>query len=476
MTQVITVVDKEAPVMEGPADDIVVECEGDVPDFSDWAVTDNCDPNPTVETTMEYLEEADECGNYVMLVTCMAYDACGNQSEPMSFTITVNDETAPEFDNELPADVVLDCFDDVPAAEECTATDNCDPEPEVTYFEELIGDLPDEEAELDCVLNNPAAGCDVYDQAWSLIFTDGFLEDNEEYQYYTLVDGQWLSYEDGTAHITATVVSSTNPEAGFFIDVWFQDGVDYTTWDSMEFPTGYKSDCYDASDLENWMFYIMSAGATLEGWGDFAGSYLELAHAPSNYYYGYQLGVGANNQSEGYGSGGWFSYEGVFVDESEDLEVLVDGAGDLSFEHDCCPQYYIERTWCAIDCSGNETCFTQTISFEGDGIPTAPSVFVDNGGDVVVADKGDFQITSVRPNPAVEKTTISFVSNKDNDELVLEVYDMTGRSMGLLFRGEGEANVEYTLDYIVSNLESGLYNIRLRSGNEQVVEKLMISK
>ena len=65
----------------------------------------------------------DACGNYVHLVTLTATDACGNATDT-TFTIEVNDATAPTFNEALPTDLTVAC-NSVPAAESLTASDNC---------------------------------------------------------------------------------------------------------------------------------------------------------------------------------------------------------------------------------------------------------------------------------------------------------------------------------------------------------------
>jgi hypothetical protein len=174
------------------------------------------------------------------------------------------------------------------------------------------------------------------------------------------------------------------------------------------------------------------------------------------------------------GSGGWFYFEGIFVDPTGAQED-VSGAGDFAFDQDCCPQYWLERTWCAEDCSGNITCHTQTISFEdldGDaGMPGLPG----DEPTALLEVKGDFDIVAVKPNPSRDVSYIEFQSNTNNS-LTLEVYDMSGRKIATLFRGNIEKDVLYKSEFQVSGLESGLYNIRLFSLSHQVNEKLVVSK
>jgi hypothetical protein len=101
---------------------------------------------------------------------------------------------------------------------------------------------------------------------------------------------------------------------------------------------------------------------------------LSLEHAPTNLFYGFQVGVGANNVNLNYGMGGWFLYEGNFNGQN------VSGSGDFAFDFDCCPQYQIDRIWTATDCSGNMTSFTQTI------------VFADLGEDLAAGCLADFNV------------------------------------------------------------------------------------
>ena len=247
-----------------------------------------------------------------------------------------------------------------------------------------------------------------------------------------------------------------------------------TSGNTQDFPTSYKCDFNDCGDnYLDWTYYLMNGDmATMMGYGAFNESTLTLSHAPSNFFYGYQVGVAANNANGNYGSGGWFYYEGSLVFDGASPED-VSGAGDFAFDHDCCPDYYIERTWCVSDCSGNETCYTQTITFEdldGEG-PETPGVV----WPAIQPVKGDFDITTVKPNPAVDMTTVEFMSNTFNT-LTLEVYDLSGRKVATLFSGNVDKGVQYRTDFNTAALESGIYNVRRFSLSHQVNEKLVVSK
>ncbi|MEO0403936.1 MAG: T9SS type A sorting domain-containing protein, partial [Bacteroidota bacterium] len=461
------VYDDEAPVFDFIPQDISVECADDVPAMVAPTATDNCG-TATVFCTTTVLEE-DDCGNYVAEVTCVASDECLNTSS-VTYTITVNDTTAPEFDQDLPASMTIDCEADVPAAEECTATDNCGGDVTVTFTEEIIGDLPTPGSSADCVASTPAPyeGGELCtgDDPWSMVLFD-FLGMDEV--FYSALEAQWVEFPDGTATLTAVVVRNDDPTRGYNVNVNFENGMDWDMWSSQGFPTGFKDDCNIAGDTYlDWTYYIMSAGATLTGWGGNEGNTIMLAHAPSGFYYGYQVGTSANNVNDAYGSGGWFTFTGI-VDGVE-----VSGSGDFAFDHDCCPTYEIERTWTAEDCSGNIVSFTQVINFGDVGIDP-PIVDPVTAGRDEVAQKGEFDIVKVAPNPATEQAVIEFKAYTNNT-VVLEVYDLSGRVVGTLYDGNIVKGETYRTTFDASAVQSGLYTIRLSSLTSAKYEKLSVAK
>ena len=84
-----------------------------------WTTRDNCsDVSITVESETI---AGDAAGNYTIVRTFTATDACGN-STSASQTITVEDTTAPELS--IPADYTAECSDEL-ILDDATATDNC---------------------------------------------------------------------------------------------------------------------------------------------------------------------------------------------------------------------------------------------------------------------------------------------------------------------------------------------------------------
>ena len=117
-TQTITVEDTTAPEFTSVPADYTVECSDEMP-MDDATASDNCsDVSITVESETI---AGDAAGNYTIVRTFTATDACGN-STSASQTITVEDTTAPELS--IPADYTAECSDEL-ILDDATASDNC---------------------------------------------------------------------------------------------------------------------------------------------------------------------------------------------------------------------------------------------------------------------------------------------------------------------------------------------------------------
>ncbi|MXO07497.1 gliding motility-associated C-terminal domain-containing protein, partial [Flavobacterium sp. HBTb2-11-1] len=123
LVQTITAIDTAKPAFVGalPAN-ITVECSAAVPAPAILTATDNCSA-----ATVSFNEERINggcSGNYQLIRTWTASDACGNQTVHTQ-TVTVADTTAPVFVETLPAaEVNADC-NTIPEPAVLTATDGC---------------------------------------------------------------------------------------------------------------------------------------------------------------------------------------------------------------------------------------------------------------------------------------------------------------------------------------------------------------
>ncbi|WP_299782488.1 gliding motility-associated C-terminal domain-containing protein [uncultured Formosa sp.] len=121
VSQIITVSDVTAPVIDNVPTDLVVECLSDVPTMEALTATDNCVGIITSNGT-ETINDADTC-NVIITRNWMFTDNSGNSTETTQ-TITVKDETAPVVDS-VPDDITIECNGDLPVMDVLTATDNC---------------------------------------------------------------------------------------------------------------------------------------------------------------------------------------------------------------------------------------------------------------------------------------------------------------------------------------------------------------
>ncbi|WP_189702487.1 gliding motility-associated C-terminal domain-containing protein [Subsaximicrobium wynnwilliamsii] len=120
-TQVINVQDSTAPVTPEAPEDLVFECNDDLPMSMDLTAVDNCSGEITVSPVMT-TDDTNPC-NVIMTFTWNFTDECGNTSS-ISQIVRVTDETAPVAP-EVPADMTYECIDDIPEGVELSTLDYC---------------------------------------------------------------------------------------------------------------------------------------------------------------------------------------------------------------------------------------------------------------------------------------------------------------------------------------------------------------
>lgn len=128
-TQVITVRDITPPTFTFVPGPVTVNCD-DIPAIGTPTATDNCDPAVTVIYLGEGRTNGNCSGNYTLLRTWVAQDACDNFTITTQL-ITVQDVTNPVVTS-VPANVTVSC-EAIPAVGTPTATDNCDTDLSITY-------------------------------------------------------------------------------------------------------------------------------------------------------------------------------------------------------------------------------------------------------------------------------------------------------------------------------------------------------
>ena len=125
VSQTITFIDREAPVLMGVPANMTADCDN-IPTPPVVSATDDCDTNPQVDFDESQVQNG--C-DVTITRTWTATDACGNVSSA-SQVISVTDNSVPVFAN-VPQDVTIGCQDALPT-DEPTATDNCDNDVTIT--------------------------------------------------------------------------------------------------------------------------------------------------------------------------------------------------------------------------------------------------------------------------------------------------------------------------------------------------------
>jgi hypothetical protein len=435
--QTIEVVDNEAPQLAQLAEEIVVECD-QLPNFDMIAVVDNCDPEPEVQME-EVLVEGDCPTQQSILRIWTATDACGNTST-VSQLIHVVDHSMPELIG-VPEDITVGC-NEIPELPEVTAWDDCQGELPVTFTETVEFLSEDDGA---CHLGttiSPAGNVAIW-----LPGLDGFNT-----MYVFDAEGGYLTENpaNGTAVITGNVFNPNNANQGFAINIQLENRRNWDQWSALG--RSYKDDLgFGEAHYQDWTYYeIVNGESTLTGIGEFEGSVLELSHAPSNYYYGLQIGWGANNRNDAYGMSGWFDFSGVLNGSD------VSGAGDVMTENNCCPEQNIIRTWTTVDCAGNITTHTQVISVTNT-FPLQPLMYY------ATSEEGEFDVWV---NPAgVYQLTFRLPADM---VIQIDIYDVNGNLLETVYSGQVEGETDYVVIVPKGRLASGAYVFKLSGDGIQL--------
>jgi hypothetical protein len=463
-----------------------------------YSATDGCSSVSIVESR-EILAE-DGCGNYTHLVTLTATDACGNSTDA-SFTIVVNDTTAPVVDDSegiADGSIVPVCAEDiwgtvsVPDAVMLTTSDNCGGATTVDMTETYVGDFaPTADVESFWMPMDPEAveeglTCDNFTPHAARLIQFGVWGGDEFY----VIDGDealMTNYVDGTHHLYMKVVSQDNADRGWTFEIDLNEGMDWIEWTEQPGAQSYKLDCDGLGDHETWMYHILQSSSQAIGWGAYDGDVLDLTHQPSNGYYGFQMGGGANNKNANNGFSGWFYYEGFFQGQ------FVMGTGDVFGDIDTTLPWSIEREYTITDCNGNMSTFSYTVDVNGETcVPVLPPLGGANdddytwGGndaedDTTIGEEDNtgkndrLKILSLSPNPANDRTRLSFLATEDLN-VEVSVYNMVGVRVQGLFEGTVYADDVQNFMIYTNGLEDGMYTVRIVSTDGDVISsKLMVA-
>ena len=504
--QHITVVDTTAPVVflaGAPADvslNLDADCNGDMPAAAavTASATDNCTDAPVVGA-VSYVDSAPaylcgDAGSYTVLRTYMASatDNCGNAGMASATqTVTFLDVTAPQITSSngisngetVTQSQEGSIFSWIVLANPVSlvADDACGGEVTVVEAQSFGGLLPTEdignycegatpEAFMDgdaCTGNTPAA-----------MVLEGAYFDGAG---FTVVEGGINlieSHYDNTLFIQVEM-ENADGSGGFVWSADYNAAYDWAQWSGLG--RGYKKDCSNVmpgeSPWTDWSYLVMQTGGMI-GTGIYAGSELSLTHQPMNYYYGLQVGDGANNQNANYGASAWFYWSGQLIVNGTS-QGFMGSSGDIMLDMDCALPWTAEYDYLVTDACGNLTEFGYTVAGDGNDV-TAPAPAVGSGHtpfDISVGGdlKDPIRVTGLLPNPTNNVSQLGFVV-ANNMRLRVDLYSMSGGLIQELYDGNAMSDVEYLMTIDAEGLDAGMYQIRIASNAYMAVKKLLVTQ
>lgn len=200
-----------------------------------------------------------------------------------------------------------------------------------------------------------------------------------EYKYYDMDQALLVELENNELALVAKVHNRMHPNGGLYVVFHFINGRNWADWSALG--RSYKADINALPEEHpNWMYYEFGDSYAV-GWGDMEGSSLAFTHAPASYFYGFQVGLGANNNSAEYGCGGWFNYSGSIVDNATEFSYntgAVALAGDVTFNMIPEAISVVQSEFIALDACGNAASHTMYGPLCADGSPIMTNINVIN--------------------------------------------------------------------------------------------------
>jgi hypothetical protein len=215
------------------------------------------------------------------------------------------------------ADATISCGETIPSADGVSAVSGCEGPVTVDVFVAETGNII-----ADCAVST-AVGPGIDWAVWLPLL------DAPSVAWNFIGDQVLTFYANGTGRLTGTIQNSVNASWQMSVDMYFENGRNWEDWSVLG--RGYKNDLGLAgTNYLNWMYYELKPNFShFSGTGALEGSELSLQHLPTNYYFGFQVGVGSNNKNANDGMSGWFSYSGTFNGQS------VAGNGDVNVDRSC---------------------------------------------------------------------------------------------------------------------------------------------
>lgn len=408
-SQTITISDDTAPVFDLYPEDITLSCSDAIPPIPNVAGLDICSGSVQVLAT-EFVSPGACEGSYTITRIFRAFDDCSNEAI-YAYNITINDTEGPEFINASPyIEVSCNNFQQpaINVQDACSSFD--------LFFED----------------NQVVPGC------------GGLIE-----RLYTAIDGcgnisqfeQTVQLIDNTPPVLLNLPPATlNIECGSPIPdvfIFAQDNCSGIVPVGLQATTT-NNGCTDVF-TRTW-FAIDDCGNTSEFTQTITASDNTapvLSATPADITLPCDASIPAVPQ--------------IIANDACDGFVNVTFTQDTNPLETCSS---IIRTWCAVDCSGNEVCHTQTISFsDAPGGVISPFFRVVSDAESVLA------VRWIAPEAL---------------NVEIDVYTLSGQKVSSLFNGEINGGMLYTIPIDSDQFATGIYVVLAKSNAGIFSDKLFI--
>ena len=451
-TQDIEVNDMIAPTVVSTPADTTISCGEDLPPEMP-VFDDNCINELMVMVEIDSMGSG--CPDPLIITrTWTAFDICNNTASHTQ-TIIVLDDQAPEFEGDL-EDLVIDCTMD-PVFPEVNAIDNCSSIAEFFFTDTIFdGDCNGEYSIVRIYTAIDACGNEA-----SMLQTIDVMDNSTPY------------FSDTPFNITAECDSVPLPPELTALDdcdtnvtVVFEE----FGWDGSCEGTLFRQ--WTATDDCSNEFTLLQE-ITIED------------NTPPFFLDPLPGDMDVNCDS-------------IPPASADDLMAL-DNCGEVvvTFEEDAEPEdcengYAITRTWTATDECGNTVSHTQVLNAQNiqepgeeltentnaelsevysQEIVKIPDVFTNELENGIPP---DLKI-EINPNPTIDNAMFSILS-KQIENVIIEIYDVNGVKVSNVYAGILQKDETYQFEFKGETMAPGIYIYRVRSENEIITDKIILTK
>ncbi len=305
--------------------------------------------------------------------------------------------------------------------------------------------------------------------------------------YFVNNSGKLKEKSDGTATVTGLLQNSQDPTDQWEISIDLENKMSWAEWSALG--RSYKDENgYAGSQYISWSYYEMANSSKLIGLSSNQGIEKPLAHMPTDYRYGFQVGTGANNKNANFGISGWFFYDNRYGESYQgDINMDVSGCMVSAPDTDGCDLVVEEWTGGVSMCfNGRPICVSQTdvqtFLDLGASIGNCSNNFFtarddDSKGGGLAETETPSNLTFVDiaayPNPTQGRTTIT-VQLSEESPVRIGVFNTSGIQVGTVFEGIKSGDQTHTFEFDGTDLFNGVYMIRVNVGGEVHIKKLLI--